>query len=172
MFIIVRRALKFGTYIKNWNTRLFCSWEISHFPNRKRFIQRKRNLRGGSGKLFTSFIFWDTEVIRVSVDAGNVGEQSYGLKISKSLNKKKKKKKIQEKFLWLYMIIFIIVFIPILKLAFKKKKNVTLFSYLLRVQPYAYHLCSSKNECSIKIWSWRSMNVQEAWIKLDNTQLR
>ena len=128
MFIIVRRALKFGTYIKNWNTRLFCSWEISHFPNRKRFIQRKRNLRGGgSGKLFTSFIFWDTEVIRVSIDAGNVGEQSY---------------------------------------------NVTLFSYLLRVQPYAYHLCSSKNECSIKIWSWRSMNVQEGWIKLDNTQLR
>ena len=39
-------------------------------------------------------------MIRVSVDAGNdVGEQSYRLKISKSLNKKKKKKKkIQEKF--------------------------------------------------------------------------
>ena len=130
MFIIVRRALKFGTYIKNWNTRLFCSWEISHFPKRKRFIQRKRNLRGGSGKLFTSFIFWDTEVIRVSIDAGNVGEQSYALKISKSLNKKKKK---QEKFfLWLYMIIFIIVFIPILKLAFKKKKKsdvLTLFKW-------------------------------------------
>ena len=125
MFIIVRRALKFGTYIKNWNTRLFCSWEISHFPNRKRFIQRKRNLRGGSGKLFTSFIFWDTEVIRVSIDAGNVGEQSYALKISKSLNKKKIKNKKYKRsfFLWLYMIIFIIVFIPILKLAFKKKKK-------------------------------------------------
>ena len=31
-------------------------------------------------------------MIRVSVDAGNVGEQSYRLKISKSLNKKKNKK--------------------------------------------------------------------------------
>ena len=58
------------------------------------------------------------------------------------------------------------------KISIKKKKSVTSFSYLLRVQPYAYHLCSSKNECSIKIWSWRSMNVQEGWIKLDNTQLR
>ena len=42
-------------------------------------------------------------MIRVSIDAGNVGEQSYALKISKSLNKKKKKKNTREVF---FMIIY------------------------------------------------------------------
>ena len=116
--------MKFGTYIKNWNTRLFCSWEISHFPNRKRFIQRKRNLRGVSGKLFTSFIFWDTEVIRVSVDTGNVGEQSYRLKISKSLNKKKKinKKNTWEVFFMIIYDNFHYCFYSYTKIGIKKKK--------------------------------------------------
>ena len=44
-------------------------------------------------------------MIRVSVDAGNVGEQSYRLKISKSLNKKiKNKKKYKRSFF--FMIIY------------------------------------------------------------------
>ena len=41
-------------------------------------------------------------MIRVSVDAGNVGEQSYRLKISKSLNKKKKKKYKRSFFMIIY----------------------------------------------------------------------
>ena len=43
-------------------------------------------------------------MIRVSVDAGNVGEQSYRLKISKSLNKKIKiKKNTREVFFYDYI---------------------------------------------------------------------